>query len=285
MAERFPSPQHGPGRPRRRVARLGTRPPSCSACTVSRVRTMIREHELAAAVPSPGAGPAGAGRVHPGRPRRQGPARAADRAARRRVRRPRVHRLALHSTTTSRAGRSTRCARTAAPRSSAAPRRWPSDAAEPTRGSQMSAAMSGLAALLAGPQEPGIYRWHGAFDVPRRAAHGRARRLALRARRRLARRDQGRVPARGRRGAGLPRATTAQNFDALADCLGDVVAGDSEGWLLLWDGWGPLARDDQRASRSSLSRARHPGQRRPGRSVRGAAARRRARRPGCAVVD
>ena len=28
---------------------------------------MIRDHELAAAVPSPGAGPAGPGRLHPGR--------------------------------------------------------------------------------------------------------------------------------------------------------------------------------------------------------------------------
>jgi hypothetical protein len=44
-----------------------------------------------------------------------------------------------------------------------------------------------------------------------------------------------------------------QNFDALADCLGDVVAGDSEGWLLLWDGWGPLARQDERAFSVSLS--------------------------------
>ena len=26
--------------------------------------------------------------------------------------------------------------------------------------------MSGLAALLAGKREPGIFRWHGAFDVP-----------------------------------------------------------------------------------------------------------------------
>ena len=44
-----------------------------------------------------------------------------------------------------------------------------------------------------------------------------------------------------------------QNFDALADCLADVVAGDSEGWVLLWDGWSPLAREDHRAFSVALS--------------------------------
>ena len=44
-----------------------------------------------------------------------------------------------------------------------------------------------------------------------------------------------------------------QNFDALADCLADVTAGDSEGWVLLWDGWGPLAREDERAFSVALS--------------------------------
>ena len=34
---------------------------------------------------------------------------------------------------------------------------------------------------------------------------------------------------------------------------GDVVAGDSEGWLLLWDGWGPLARHDEQAFSVALS--------------------------------
>ena len=42
-------------------------------------------------------------------------------------------------------------------------------------------------------------------------------------------------------------------FDALADRLGDVVAGDSEGWVLLWDGWGPFARLDERAFSVALS--------------------------------
>ena len=46
--------------------------------TVAKVRTMIRDHELAAAVPSPGAGQQIPAELHPGRPRGQGPARAAD---------------------------------------------------------------------------------------------------------------------------------------------------------------------------------------------------------------
>ena len=35
--------------------------------------------------------------------------------------------------------------------------------------------MSGLAGLLAGRKEPGIYRWHGAFDIADVRARGRAR--------------------------------------------------------------------------------------------------------------
>ena len=42
-----------------------------------------------------------------------------------------------------------------------------------------------------------------------------------------------------------------QNFDALADCLDDVSGG--EGSVLLWDGWGPLARADQQAFSVALS--------------------------------
>ena len=57
---------------------------------------MIRDHELAAAVPAPGAGQqVPADFIQDGLVG-QGPARAADDPARRRVRRPRVHRLALH---------------------------------------------------------------------------------------------------------------------------------------------------------------------------------------------
>jgi len=45
----------------------------------------------------------------------------------------------------------------------------------------------------------------------------------------------------------------AKSFDALADSLGDVVAGDSEGLVFLWDGWGPFARADEQAFSVALS--------------------------------
>ena len=88
---------------------------------------MIREHELAQAVSEPGAGPRVPGRLHPGRPRGQGPLRPADAAAR-----PPASTTASASpgsspTTTCPAARSTRCARTAAARSSAGRRCWSTD--------------------------------------------------------------------------------------------------------------------------------------------------------------
>jgi hypothetical protein len=117
--------------------------------------------------------------------------------------------------------------------------------------------MSGLAALLAHRKEPGIYRWHGHFgseDVRHTVEHagwhfahidgwhGETKADFLRAAGealRLSDDDAAEVESHG--------------FDSLADRLGDVVAGDSEGWLLLWDGWGPLARHDERAFSVSLS--------------------------------
>ena len=112
--------------------------------------------------------------------------------------------------------------------------------------------MSGLAALLAGRQAPGLYRWHGAFEVDdvRHAVEHAGWRFAH-------------VDGwhEGTKAEFLRDVGTAldfpdhygQNFDALADCLADVVAGDSEGWVLLWDGWGPLAREDERAFSVALS--------------------------------
>ena len=89
--------------------------------------------------------------------------------------------------------------------------------------------MSGLAALLAGRVDPGVYLWHGAFDVDDvRHAVG-ARRLGLRPRRRLA--------GRGGKPGFLAAVGEAldfpdwygHNFDALADCLHDVGRGDRRG--------------------------------------------------------
>jgi hypothetical protein len=112
--------------------------------------------------------------------------------------------------------------------------------------------MSGLAGLLAHHVPPGIYRWHGAFevaDVRHTVEHAGWRFAAV---------DgwhgdtKAEFLAAGGEALDFPD-HYGQNFDALADCLADVTAGDSEGWVLLWDGWGPLARADERAFSVALS--------------------------------
>jgi RNAse (barnase) inhibitor barstar len=101
--------------------------------------------------------------------------------------------------------------------------------------------VSGLATLLAGRTAPGVWRWQSFLDVPdvRHAVehagwtfgyvdgwtrHGK----------------DGFLVAVGEALA-LPDWYGA-NLDALRDCLWDVSART----LLLWDGWGTLARDDER---------------------------------------
>ena len=112
--------------------------------------------------------------------------------------------------------------------------------------------MSGLAALLAGHQEPGIYHWHGAFEA-----------VDVRATVELAGWQFGHLDgwtAGGTKAEFLVAVGDAlrlpgwygRNFDALADCLHDV-GGGTDGVLLLWDGWSTLARDDERAFSIALS--------------------------------
>ena len=101
--------------------------------------------------------------------------------------------------------------------------------------------MSGLAGLLAHHVEPGIYRWHGHFPVED------VRHTVEHAGWCFAEVDGWQHTTKAEFLEAVGKALHfpdyyGQNFDALADCLGDVTAGDSEGWLLLWDGWGPLAR-------------------------------------------
>ena len=112
--------------------------------------------------------------------------------------------------------------------------------------------MSGLAAVLAGHQPPGIYRWHGAFDtadVRHAVEHA----------------GWGFGHVDGWTGADSTSDFLAavgealdlpdhygQTFDALADCLHDVGDGRN-GVVLLWDGWGTLARADEQAFSVALS--------------------------------
>lgn len=106
--------------------------------------------------------------------------------------------------------------------------------------------MSGLAAVLAGREGPGIHLWHGAFDVAD-------------VRHAVEHAGWGFGHVDGWRGADGKASFLAavgealdfpdhygQNFDALADCLHDIGAG-RDGVVLLWDGWATLARADEKA--------------------------------------
>ena len=112
--------------------------------------------------------------------------------------------------------------------------------------------MSGLAALLARREPPGIHHWHAALavdDVRHAVEHAgwgfghvdgwtRADSKAA-------------FLAEVGETLGFPD-WYGQNFDALADCLHDVGAG-TDGVVLLWDGWATLARADERAFSVALS--------------------------------
>lgn len=112
--------------------------------------------------------------------------------------------------------------------------------------------MSGLAALLAGRREPGIFRWHGAFDVSdvqHTVEHAGWRFVYLDG---IGVETKAEFLDRIGQVLGFPE-TFGHNFDALADSLHDVVAGDTEGTVLLWDAWGPFARAEERAFSVALS--------------------------------
>lgn len=106
--------------------------------------------------------------------------------------------------------------------------------------------MSGLARLLAGHTGPGVYHWSTAADpdVVRHAAElADWRYLGL---------DTWQVEDKA---AFLHACTAAfriedleeHSFDGLGDALNDLRPGEAAGILVLWDGWGPLARADRHA--------------------------------------
>lgn len=115
--------------------------------------------------------------------------------------------------------------------------------------------MSGLAGLLAGliqgEGRAGIYRWHGAFDV------ADVRHTVEHAGFGFAHVDGWLGGTKAEFLAGVGEALGfpdyyGQNFDALADCLHDIGAGQA-GVVLLWDGWSTLARSDEQAFDIALS--------------------------------
>lgn len=102
--------------------------------------------------------------------------------------------------------------------------------------------MSGLAGLLAGHHPPGVYTWHAAFepaDVQHAVEHAGARFGYV---------DGWTHQSKTELLEAIAEAMEfpdhfGHNFDALVDCLRDL----DEEVVLLWDGWGTMARADRRS--------------------------------------
>jgi RNAse (barnase) inhibitor barstar len=111
--------------------------------------------------------------------------------------------------------------------------------------------MSGLAALLAGRQQPGVFRWHAAFeasDVAHAVEHAGWRFALL-----DAWPTDSKVDFLERIGAALALPEHyGRNLDALADCLADLPSERVEGTVVLWEGWGPFAHADERGFSGAL---------------------------------
>ena len=111
--------------------------------------------------------------------------------------------------------------------------------------------MSGLAALLAGRKEPGIFRWHGAFDVET------VRHTVEHAGWHFGWVDGWHEETSDEFLAGVAEALnlpdgSEKSFDALSDGLQDVGS-DGSGTVLLWDGYSPFCRHDDQAFSVALS--------------------------------
>lgn len=110
--------------------------------------------------------------------------------------------------------------------------------------------MSGLAALLARHSSPDLYQWHSAAhvgDVRHAVEHAGWRFVPL---------DTWAVEDSAtflKAVAGALDLDGVANFDVLSDRLADVDAPGHDGVVLLWDGWSPLARHDERAFHVALS--------------------------------
>ena len=107
--------------------------------------------------------------------------------------------------------------------------------------------MNGLARLLAGHTDPGVYHWTSAADartVEHAAEHAGWRFVAL---------DSWQVEDKSafldvcEEAFAFPE-WVGHNFDALADALSDVRGPDGAGVVVLWEGWAPLARANRRVS-------------------------------------
>jgi RNAse (barnase) inhibitor barstar len=110
--------------------------------------------------------------------------------------------------------------------------------------------LSGLAAVLAGRHEPGVFRWHAAFP-PDQVAH-----TVEHAGWKFALLDAWPTDTKEEfleriaKALGFPD-QFGGNLAALADRLNDLDVGD-HGLVLLWEGWGPFAHKDEAAFTQAL---------------------------------
>lgn len=102
--------------------------------------------------------------------------------------------------------------------------------------------MSGLAAVLAGRERPGLYRWQSALDVDAVASAVQRAGWRFVALDGWLDADKATLLARIADALEFPD-HFGHNLDALADSLSEVT----DDVVLLWDGWSVLARADRRA--------------------------------------
>lgn len=102
--------------------------------------------------------------------------------------------------------------------------------------------MSGLAALLAGHNPPGVYQWRSAApaaDVQHAVEHAGWMFRYLDG---WTIEDQESFLKSA--ATCLDTSDSGTDMDALADCLDKIEVGKN-GMVMLWDGWSPLARKDE----------------------------------------
>lgn len=102
--------------------------------------------------------------------------------------------------------------------------------------------MSSLSGILAGHRPPGVYRWSAAFSAQDVAASVRAAGWALAPLDGWAAESRDEVLAAIGVALDFPEYYGA-NLDALWDCLRDLPGPT----VLLWQGWSPFARADERS--------------------------------------
>jgi RNAse (barnase) inhibitor barstar len=100
--------------------------------------------------------------------------------------------------------------------------------------------MSGLAGIVSGHIQPGVYRWHAAFHAPE------VEHAVEHAGWQFGYVDGWHDQDKGEFLNAIGKALGfSEDFGENLDALWDALSGISEPTVLLWDGWAPLARGDE----------------------------------------